>query len=65
LSKQSATDIREDRIPILSKVIVIRESLTESELCPPGSCVKELIGILHVLIRIKKSPGTRPGLKHL
>ena len=35
-SKQFATDVWEDRIPILSKVIVIRESLTESELCPPG-----------------------------
>jgi len=65
ISKQFATDVWKDRIPILSKVSVTRKFMTESELCPPGSCVKELIGILHVLIRIKKSPGTRPGLKHL
>ena len=63
--KNGSSDVRGDRIPILSKVSVTRKFMTESELCPPGSCVKELIGILHVLIRIKKSPGTRPGLKHL
>jgi len=41
--KNGSSDVRGDRIPILSKVSVIRESLTESELCPPGPCVKDLI----------------------
>jgi len=54
LSKQFATDVWEDRIPILSKVIVIRESLTKSELCPSGPCVKKIWlkrnnGVLHFI----------------
>jgi len=42
-SKHSATNIREDRIPIMSKGREVWWFLTESELCPPGLCVNELV----------------------
>ena len=43
MSKQSVTEVREDRIPILSKVIFTGEFMTESQLCPPGPSIKEMI----------------------